>query len=140
MKVRELWSDSDFPDMGWHDSRLYSLSIPDEKFRLTLDVDYIFKWEKSSNSVTGFWVSPCDLIFLNVSNFGIEVDLKNTNLLFISDIKRSNERLTPNGKFTEWSYEIECDNGSIYFSSTGYEQRIRKQPILSETQDLNFNR
>ena len=140
MKVRECWLDSDFADMGWHDSRLYAVVLPDEEFKLTLDIDYIFKWEKSSDSVTGFWVSPCDLIFSNVSNFKVEIDFGNTNLLFISDIKRTNERLTPNGKYTEWDYEIECDNGLISFSATGFEQRVRKQPVLSESQDLDKNR
>lgn len=137
MNVRECWSDSDFSDMGWHDSRLYVVALPNEEFKLALNIDYIFKWEKLPDSATEFWVSPCDLIFNNVSNFKMDVDFKDTNLLFISDIKRTNKKLTPNKKFTDWDYEIECDNGVISFSATGFEQRVRKQPVLSASQDLD---
>ncbi len=140
MKVRERWFDSDFSDMGWHDARLYAVALPDEDFKLTLDIDYIFKWEKLYDSVTGFWVSPCDLIFGNVSSFKVSIDFGDTNLLFISDIQRKNKRLTPNGKYSEWDYQIQCDNGLISFSATGFEQRVRKQPVLSKTQDLARNR
>ena len=134
--VKEVWRDDDFDEMGWHDSRLYELSFPDEEFQIKFDIDYIFKWEKSSGSITGFWVSPCDLIFENVANFCVDIDFKNNTLIFISEIKRTNKRSTPNGRLVEWDYEMECDNGLIRFSSTGFKQRIRKQPILSESQDL----
>lgn len=136
MKVKEIWSTPDFEEMGWHDGRLYSIVVPDEDFKLTLDIDYIFKWERSADEYKGFWVSPCDLIFKNVSGFKAAIDYKDRNLLFISGIKRSNMRLTPNKKFTEWDFEIECDNGVISFAATGFEQSVRKQPVLSESQDL----
>ena len=140
MKIKDIWSDSDFADMGWDQSRLYSIAIPDENFKLVLDIDYIFKWQREGSSYSGFWVSPCNLIFHNVSGFKSEIDYKDNNLLFVSEIRRSNERLTPNKMFTAWDYEIECDNGSISFSATGFEQTVRKQPVLSETLDLNKNR
>lgn len=140
MKVREIWSDSDFADMGWNDNRVYSIVIPDEDFKLSLDIDYIFKWEKDRDTYSGFWVSPCNLTFFNVSGFKSEIDYKDRNLLFISEIKRSNERLAPNKKFMVWDYEIECDNGLISFSATGFEQVVRTQPVLSESLDLDKNR
>ena len=137
MKVKELWSDSDFEKMGWHDNRLYAISFPNEDFKLTLDIDYIFKWDRSIGNELKFWVSPCDLVFENVSELKIETDLKDSLLLFISDIKRSNPRLSPNQNVTIWDYVIECDNGLLSFSVTGFKQLVRAQPILSETQDLN---
>tara|TARA_B100000745_G_C20111005_1_gene380246 strand:- start:616 stop:1038 length:423 start_codon:yes stop_codon:yes gene_type:complete len=140
MKVQEIWTSLDFEVMGWHDSRIYSITLPDENFQLAFDIDYTFKWERSSGSIVGFWVSPCDLIFKNISHFKMEVDYSDTNLLFISDIRRRNERLTPNRKFTQWDYEIECDAGLITFSSIGFEQKVRKQPVLSESQDLDIHR
>ncbi len=136
MDVKSLWSDQDFQYMGWHDSRIYSLMLPDEDFRISLDIDYIFKWERSGEK-QGFLVSPCNLEFINVSSFKVDIDYNDSMLIFISEIKRFNERLTPNGKLTHWDFEIECDCGSIYFSATGFEQKVRSQPILSKTQDLN---
>lgn len=71
MDVKPIWTDADFEEMGWHDGRLYGIIISDEDFSLTLDIDYIFKWENSSEEITGFWVSPCDLVFENVSGFKV---------------------------------------------------------------------
>ncbi|TXL06192.1 hypothetical protein BMR08_15615, partial [Methylococcaceae bacterium CS2] len=104
------------------------------------DIDYIFKWAKNDAEQKGFWVSPCELLFFNVAGLKIDVDFQDNMLLCISDIRRKNERLTPNGKVIEWDFEIECDHGLILFSATGFEQRVRTQPVLSETQDLNENR
>lgn len=140
MRVKEHWFNSDFEDMGWHDSRLYSIVIPSEDFKLSLDIDYIFKWAKSDGEQEGFWVSPCELLFFDVAGLKINVDFQDNMLLFISDIRRKNERLSPNGKAVEWDFEIECDLGLVSFSATGFEQRVRTQPVLSETQDLNKNR
>lgn len=140
MDVKAIWTDSDFEAMGWHDCRLYGLVVPDEDFNLSFDIDYIFKWEKSSDETTGFWVSPCDLVFENVSNFKVEMEFKDSLLLFVGNVNRGNRRLSPNGQLTVWDYEIECDNGVLSFSATGFNQHIRKQPILSASQDLNKGR
>jgi len=135
MDVKEIWTDSEFDDLGWHDCRLYRMQFPDENFRLSFDIDYIFKWEKVSEHFK-FWVAPCDLMFSDVSGLKINVDYKDSMLMFISEVKRSNPRLSPNGKVTIWDFLIECDNGQIIFSSTGFRQTIRSQPVLSESQDL----
>jgi len=135
MQVKDIWEDSDFESMGWHDARLYSISFPDDEFRFNLSIDYIFQWDKEGDHFK-FWVSPCDMTFENVSNFKANVDFRDTMLIFISDLKRSNPRLSPNGKMTIWDYVIECDNGEISFSATGFEQKVKAQPVLSETQDL----
>ena len=140
INVKDVWDDSEFDAMGWHDCRIYSIRLPDEQFRLSLDIDYIFKWQDSPSGQHGFWVSPCDLIFHNVSGLKIETDYENSMLLFISDIRRCSPVMSPNKKMEIWAYEIECDKGIISFSATGFEQLVRKQPILSETQDLNENR
>ena len=128
MKVKDRWTDADFDQMGWHDCRLYSLAFPNEDFCLKLDIDYIFRWDKLTDGSFCFWVSPCDLIFRNVSDFKAEVDFANYMQLFISDLRRHNARPSPNGGVTLWDYEIECDHGQISFTATGFEQLVRKQP------------
>ncbi len=140
MIVKDEWGNADFKDMGWHDCRLYAFSIPNEEFELVLDIDYIFKWPREERGEKGYWVSPCDLKFNGVSNLKIDMDFKDNMLLFIVDLKRFNQGLSPNGKFTVWDFEVECDNGTISFNSTGFNQIIRNQPILSEAQDLDLNR
>lgn len=135
MKVKNTWTDDEFEDLGWHDCRLYAIQLPDENFKLSFDVDYIFKWEKESDQFK-FWVSPCDLVFSNVSGLKVDLDYRDSMLMFISEVKRSNPRLSPNGKVTIWDYLIECDNGDIAFSATGFRQTVRSQPVLSESQDL----
>jgi hypothetical protein len=137
MLEKEVWTDEDFDIMGWHDSRLYSFSMPNEKFEFALDIDYIFKWEKSGDQYLGFWVSASDIVFHNVSDFRIEIDQGQALLCFIMDLTRKNSRLSPNGKCTLWDYEIELDTGAISFTSTGFIQRLKHQPILSETQSLD---
>lgn len=136
MKVKNRWTNDDFEQMGWHDCRVYSVALPEEDFSLKLDIDYIFRWDERPGGGYSFWVSPCDLVFLNVSDFSARLHYGNRMLLFISDLKRGNQRLSPNGKMMVWDYEIECDQGTITFSATGFEQIVRSQPKASETQDL----
>jgi hypothetical protein len=137
MKTKDLWTDSDFEAMGWHDCRFYAVTLPDEQFQMKLDIDYIFALDESMSEDLKFWVSPCDLIFENISQFKINVDFEDSMLLFIGDIKRTNPRLSPNKKVTIWDYFINCDNGSVSFSATGFKQILRAAPVLSKTQDLN---
>jgi len=136
MDVKENWTDSDFDELGWHDCRLYGIVLPDENFTLAFDLDYIFKWEKVLNGFN-FWISPCDLVFRDISGLKVDIDYKDSMLMFVSELKRTNSRLSPNGKLMLWDYCVECDNGQITFSSSGFTQKIRLQPVLSETQDLN---
>jgi hypothetical protein len=137
MNVKNVWTDSDFNEMGWHDCRLYSVIIPGEDFKLKFNLDYIFDVEKKENEFKGFWVAPCDLYFLDIVGLKINIDFKDNMLLFISDIRRFNSRPAPNPEVIIWDYEIECDNGDISFSATGFRQELISQPILSETYDLN---
>lgn len=137
MQVKDIWTDVDFEEMGWHDSYIYNISFPDENQKLILDIDYIFKWvlDETSN-LYNFWVSPAKLTFLDVLDLRIDLDFQNTVGLDIQDINRSNPRLYPNGKDIKWDYLILTDNGSISFESSGYIQNIIKQPILSTSQIL----
>ncbi len=129
-------TDKDFETMGWHDCRIYGIKFPNELFSLTLDIDYIFKWIKSVSTYTGFWVSPCELTFIDVFNFKIDIDFANTNLLFIKNIYRDNNRISKENGALYWDYTIECDEGEITFSSTGFVQIVKSSPILSESLDL----
>lgn len=133
MNVKKLWTDSEFKNMGWHDSRLYSIAFPDESLKFVLNIDYIFKWEEATKK---FWVAPCILTFEDTLNLKIDIDFKNSTGIDIVSIGRDNKRLSPNGKIVIWDYSIETDKGIISFESSGYQQKVISQPILSDSQTL----
>jgi len=135
MRVKEQWTDFDFEQMGWHDSKLYAIGIPDEKLELSLDIDYIFKWENTGNEAYEFWVSPCTLTFRDVLNLKVNFDLFDSTGIDILSITRKIDKQVSN-EVTIWSYFVETDKGSISFVATGFNQRVRAQPILSKSQNL----
>lgn len=138
--TKDIWTCNDFTDMGWHDCRLYGIKLLNENFEITFDIDYILRWIKEDDVFTGFDVASCVLKFFNVSRLTISLDYAENLLCFISDIHRSNERPSPNGLYILWDYRIDCDVGSISFTSTGFEQRLTSPPLRSDTQDLNRER
>lgn len=134
MAEKSVWTEDDFPVMGWHDAQLYSLGFPDASLQLKLDIDYLFKWHWKDGRCNGWDVAPCDLVFDNVSNLRIDIDMGNMVPLCISDIRRNNDRFID--KPGLWDYPIELELGMITFSATGYVQTLRQQPVFSETQNL----
>lgn len=136
MKVKERWTDDDYNEMDWHDSKLYQLKFLDEKFEITLFLDYIFEWIKENEGFK-FLVSPCKLIFKNVSNLNIKLAFENHIGIYINEIRRSQLGLTPNKKFINWKYIIETDRGNIEFNTTGYKMELISDPIITDRQDLS---
>lgn len=136
LNVKDVWTEADYAEMSWHDSRIYSISLPNEKFSFSMSIDYIFKWEWQEQKLLGFWVSPCILTFNSVSNFRIDLSYGNNMLLFIDNIIRMDTRPTPNGKLNTSDYRIECDNGDLSFSAIGFAQNVLKPPIFTDDQDL----
>ena len=134
MAIKEVWTNDDFQDMGWHDCRLYAVKFPQEALELTLDIDYIFKWEKLKNDRFRFLVAPCNLTFQGV--LSLKLDLKITAAIGVDilAINRSLHELTPN-KRSIWHYAIETDRGLIEFETIGFVQKIRSQPIWSSSQN-----
>ena len=139
-KVKKIWTDNDFEQMGWHDCRLYGFFFDYKNFDLVLNIDYIFEWVKDQNNPNkfiGFQVAPCSLIFEACTDLKISIDLNNTSDIIINRLKRENPRLTPNGKFTEMDYFIDLNNeNTLSFSAIGYRQILNDKPTFSENQDL----
>ncbi|MCM2477791.1 hypothetical protein HGO38_30560 [Rhizobium sp. CG5] len=133
---RDVWTDADFPDMGWHDACVYSLSFPQANQSVTFDIDYIFKWHWEGEMVRGWDVAPCTLEFTNVSNLKIALSWEDQGDTTIQNITRNNCRPTPNKKLTIWDYVVELDVGHLTFSATGYTQTSRMRPVFSTSQSL----
>lgn len=135
MEVKKLWTDLDFEEMGWHDSRLYQIKFPNEKCALVLYLDYIFRWEKIEESYK-YWVSPCEITFKNVINLKLNLTFDDSVGVDINSINREFKGLTPNQKHKQWIYRIQTDKGEISFMTTGFEMNLINNPVLSDSQDL----
>ena len=138
MKVKMKWTDSNFEEMGWHDSRLYSIAFPRENLVLSLNIDYIFKWVEREDEAYNFWVAPCLLKFHNVLNLKIDIDFSNSVGIDIQLMKRIDKGVLSNGKMRIWEYFIDTDKGNISFLSTGFVQDVLDDPILSESQYILY--
>lgn len=139
MKVKESWNNKDFEEMSWHDCTIYSLNFPHEDQNFILDIDYIFKWVlNKENNLFKFWIAPCTITFHNTMNLDIKISFSDSIGLSINQIRRENLRESINKKAILYDYTINTDKGIITFTSTGFEQIVREQPIFSE--NINVGR
>lgn len=135
-----IWTEDEFSQMGWHDNLIYGFAsdVIDEnepwKNELYFDIDYIFRWiqPKSPNSHFTFWISPCTLVFKNVFDLKIDIDMSHYFQIQISDLKRAeHENDSSHQNYFSWEIEL-VDVGEISFNSIGFNQIVRKKPIYSE--------
>lgn len=137
MELKKTLNNNDFESLDWHDSTIYSITLPQNNQILKFDIDYIFQWIlKKETNLFEFSLSPCYLIFFDVLDLNIQINFKDSIGLNISEIKRINSHLSPNGKVILWTFIIETDKGTITFTSTGFEQIVNKQPVLSNSINL----
>ena len=137
---KSIWTDEDFNEMGWHDSRLYSISLPNEKYKISFDIDYIFRWERDGDNISGFWVAPCLMEFYNVSEFRVQIPPKDNggyNIIGfdISDVTRGEIQSTPNDAKVR-RYKIEGEGGLIEFDAMGFVMTVKDAPVFSQNQSL----
>lgn len=126
---KDVWTESDFEEMGWHDSNIYKIGIGED---LELDIDYIFQWNKPD--IDGlpftFWVAPSTLVFKRVRNLSLELDTAFNDTFEIEGIEKSE---TDSG--TIWT--IITQQGDIEFISDGYTQYIRQKPSFQFGQTIS---
>lgn len=139
-----IWTDSDFPQMGWHDATVHAYAAIPERFELVFDIDYILSWEAPipPKETFSFWVAPATLVFEDA--WDVEFHLTSQDGSFdILDLQRSDEQPMPDGKMTHWLWHLQggfppfC--GDVTFRATGYKQYIRRQPFLVDRQALPFD-
>lgn len=138
-----IWTEKDFDQMRWHDSLIYSMSFFSEKYEFSLDIDYIFEWihPKHGEKYFKFWIAPATIVFENF--YDLILDLETSSGLDIDAITRKNPQIPKNVKYikkdTEWTWEIECQQGSISFKSVGFKMYVNSAPILSSKQYLGLD-
>ena len=136
---RYIWSDEDFEVMGWHDATIWSMYADPDAFEFIFDIDYIFKWVDPEPKDTHFkfWVCPVTMVFANVSNVVMNIESQQ-GAIEVSDLSRKHLGLTPNGKFEEYLFTFECQEGQLSLKASGYKMYVRQAPILQVQQHLEF--
>ena len=124
---KQIWTDSDFEQMGWHDCNIYKIRLTED---LELDIDYILQWNKPDLEGLSFtfWVAPATLVFKTIQNLTFNFDIGFENAFEIEDIEREDGN--------RWT--IITQQGDIQFNSKGYEQYIRQEPFFEFGQTISF--
>jgi hypothetical protein len=139
-----VWSDDDFEQLGWHDATIHAIAFGPNDFVLSLDVDYIFKWMEpaAGEEFFQFWVAPCTMVFQNVYDIELEATSYGGPLLSVDELRRSDPRSPKNaahiGRDCEWLWTFECHHGELSFRAVGFQQYVRRPPILSRMQVLGI--
>lgn len=142
---KNVWTQDDFEQMGWHDCRIYGLTIsPTDKLwstDLIFDIDYVFKWVKPilPESTFSFWIAPCTLIFKETFSLKVDIDMDEmvTDLLEIDDLKLIDKVEKKKGVCI-YKWKIELQRGVISFESLGFNQIVRHKPMFSNQQVLTL--
>ena len=131
---------TDFNESLWHDNKIHAISFNEHKNELLFDIDHIVKWVNKDKSYH-FWVCPCTLAFQNARNFELEMD--NIGALTITDVYREQaanpEKIIPLPQLIEYEWDLVCTGGEIWCRATGFEQYLRKQPVLLKRQSLDLD-
>ena len=140
---KEIWTELDYEQMGWHDSSIYGMSFltPNDgaATHLAFDIDYIFKWVHPVHpkEIFSFWVAPCTLVFKDTFDLTMNIDSRGgiANMLDIADLfLTSKVEQEPNKWIYEWM--IDLREGYIKLKSSGFNQIVRQQPIFTDGQVL----
>jgi hypothetical protein len=143
---KNIWTQHDFEQMGWHDSNIYGLSFfpVDENGNsdLLFDIDYIFKWVNPipPKQIFSFWVAPCTLVFKDTFDLIIDVNRQGgtADMLEIADLTLIDKiEQEPNKWIYNWN--IELHEGNINFKSSGFKQIVRQNPVFTDSQCLTLD-
>lgn len=139
-----LWTDKDFEQMGWHDSRVYAVAFEPQDFAFSLDLDYIVQWvhPQAGETYFNFWVAPVTLVF--ESAYNLEFDLESYNgELEIDNLMRADPKPPYNAQQEnskqDWQWMINCQQGAIRLRAYGFTQYVRNSPRLGSRQVLDLD-
>ena len=135
------WSEGDFERISWHDNHVHALRILPGDHGLgefALDLDHILEWRRVGEAMR-FLVVPATLRFRAVSALRIALDYAAASAALgpfsIDAIERRDE---PRERHVAqlWRIAVNWPPGEIAFEASGFEQRARGTPVLSELQHL----
>jgi len=131
VKGMQEWSEQDFGEMCWHDCHVYGWQIGEGEFgggKLTLDLDYITRWEQSDEGGFLFHVAPATLEFFDIHEFVMSIDYQGCAIgpFSVDGIERTIQFDTPAGR--SYRFEIKINfpfHGFLRFSGNGFRQFLR---------------
>ena len=128
-------TNKDFDSLSWHDSKVYAVTLPDADYCIKIDIDFILEWgQKENGKGYQFLVAPAILQFEGVSNLAIKIEMDNYGDIYIDEIKRQNQRRSPNGQVFLWDFVMLLDKGEITFTAYGFKQELTNSPKWGEGQ------
>ena len=136
---KPIWSDQDFEVMGWHDVTLWSMVAYPDNFEFLVDMDYIFNWVHPGPGETyfKFWVAPVTMVFENASDVRINVDSQQ-GCIEIAEFHRELLGPSPNGKYTQYRFKFDCQEGEIALEATSFKMYLRRPPTLLDRQSFGL--
>lgn len=134
--IKSFWTHEDFDGMGWHDARLYAFTVLPESFELVMDLDYITRWVHPVPPEThfSFWVSPVTLVFRDVQNMSVAIEMTALCEVEILDVKRGP---ATSGHGWRWVLELSC--GEVALDASGFAQYFRQEPTFITHQHLGMD-
>lgn len=130
----------DFKSLDFHDSPFYAFGTIPLNYQLLMDIDWIIardiNLEKSKIEI-----SPATLVFENVWNLSIDIDMNNELIIDSIDILSvgipRNKDCFPTGT-KEYDWHIEFINGTMEFKSIGFSIYQRKVPQIKGCTQLTM--
>jgi len=135
-----FFTDEDFATMGWHDNPVRALAFGREARELSLDIDYIFKWEEPlpEEKHYRFWISPATLVFEDVLELSIQHEFYCGLTLLGIEREEYKKEVSPIFSKKLWKWKLDCVEGGWDISASGFRQFIRRPPVLVKEQGLDL--
>lgn len=129
MPFKNIWTEEDFNQMGWHDSRIYKLRVGKS---VEMDIDYILEWNEPEmvGMAFTFWIVPATLVFDRITDFSCE------SVFYMGDIEIENIEKQVREEDVQWI--IKCHSGEFSFIAPGYSMFIRQKPFFSFEQTISL--
>lgn len=141
MENRNVWDESCFDEMSWHDNHVHGLRLREGpvdagwRGQLELDLDYILEWMRPTESTFAFRVAPATLTFVDVLRLRIDIDYAApgaaTTPFAIDAITRV---VAVDG--VRWTIALNWPKGEISFDASGFRQALRGPARLTSSQSL----
>lgn len=137
---KAVWTETDFNQMGWHDTTLWSMFTNPDNFECVFDLDYIFKWidPEENEKYYKFFVAPATMVFENISDIKIDIESSDGSIE-VADLCLEDSSKIPNGKMVKHAFRFDCQQGEILLTATGFKMYVRRKPKLIDKQRLDLN-
>lgn len=139
----QSWSEQDFDEMCWHDCHVYGWRIGEGEYgcgNLTLDLDYITRWEQPAEGGCLFHVAPATLEFFDINQLAMSIDYQGCAIgpFSIDGIERTILFDIPAGRSYRFDIQVNFPfEGFLRFIGNQFRQTLRGDPIRSSSQSLD---